>query len=241
MFLNVQIIEPPYNALHAYTQIALPVNSGQPHCVNYKGSIVSAKSVLYFIKIIFETYFKRLANNKILIILGAFILNALWALGAMLIFDKKNHLDEAENGFIIKPYYPDYFRNLLTIFFLSYLGSFLITHSFLILISIATLFSIITLTLVIRRVTVSYYLTNNGIWIYKHWSKKTKVVEFNDIINVKRIVWMWGEDRRNVYRIRYFDKLTNKNKKVIINTLLVGREVEFQEYFEQNGVIYIKD
>ncbi len=177
-----------------------------------------------------------MADNKILIIIGAFILNALWALGAMLMFDKKNHLDNGDNRFVIKPYYPDYFRNLFAIFVLSYLASFLITHNFPILISIATLFSITILSLVIKRITVSYYLTNNGIWVYKHWGKRTAIIEFNSIINVKKIT----NRRRNVYHIRYSDKLTNKSKRVIINTMQVGEEVEFQNYFEMNGVMYIR-
>lgn len=170
-------------------------------------------------------------------ILGLFLVEG-WVVFCSIFLNKKSSLDNGEHTLIIKPAYTDYFSYaflmyvpIVLLFFnvIDDSGYWALASSIIvtgILISVAIFYGVIT-----------YYFTNDGVKTYRNWDKKVTLIGFADILHIQPSPYSRGG---KFYRIRFFDTGKKRNRTIKVREESHSNDKILQEYFELNGVMYIR-
>lgn len=169
-------------------------------------------------------------------IIGLFLVEG-WVVVCSMLFDKKSFLDKEQNTLIIKPSYADYFWYGFLFYIISIMiVVYLIEYTEYLNIVLAVLLSVLVNSLIMFYSTITYYFTDEGVKAYRNWDKKIRTIKFNDILHVEPLFAREGR----YYRIRFFDAVKKRNRTIRVREGLHSYDKILQEYFELNGVMYIR-
>lgn len=169
-------------------------------------------------------------------ILGLFLVEG-WVVVCSILFDKKSFLDKEQNTLIIKPSYADYFWYGFLFYIMSLMiVVYLVEYIEYLNIVLAVFLSVFINSFIMFYSTVTYYFTDEGVKAYRNWDKKITSIKFNDILHVEPL---FARERR-YYRIRFFDIVKKRNRTIKVREESHSNDKILQEYFELNGVMYIR-
>lgn len=170
-------------------------------------------------------------------VLGLFLVEG-WVVVCLMLFDKKSFFDKEQNTLIIKPSYADYFWYGFLMYVpivLLFFNVFDDTGYWALALSIIITGILISMTIFYGVIT--YYFSNDGVKAYRNWDKKITIISFADILHIEPSPY---NRRGRFYRIRFFDSVKKRNRTIRVREESHSNDKVLQEYFELNGVMYIR-
>lgn len=170
-------------------------------------------------------------------ILGFFLIEV-WVVVCSIFLNKKGSLDKEQHSLIIKPAYTDYFSSVFLIYVPIILLFFNVFDDLgYWALALSIIITGILISMAIFYGAVTYYFSNDGVKAYRNWDKKTTLISFADILHIEPSPY---NRRGRFYRIRFFDLVKKRNRTILVREESHSNDKVLQEYFELNGVMYIR-